>query len=107
MSSFTDAPEAAAILNGAERVRTVFSVNRSPYGQAGFSTPHQEVKDLYSGPSGTFLVHFAFFPGWIRQRVLPLPEGTDLSPEACLAYESEHSNEYSRWYDLAEHKDPG
>ena len=66
-----------------------------------FCMPQQEVKTLYSGSSGYYIVHSAFYVGLTpEQRVLSLP--ADLNLDSCLLYESKHEDDYSPWYKMTE-----
>ena len=102
MTGYQDPANVKALLKGAKPVRTLSDVNNHPYGAAVFSMPQQEVKTLFSGPSGNFIVHCAF---WVNgappeARVLSLPAGLD--PDSFLVYESEHHGDYSTWYKMDE-----
>ena len=102
MTGYQDPADVKALLKGAKPVRTLSDVNNHPYGAAVFSMPQQEVKTLFSGPSGNFIVHCAF---WVNgappeARVLSLP--ADLDPDSFRVYESEHQKDYSPWYKMDE-----
>ena len=102
--SYQDSADVKALLKGATQVRTLSDVHNHPYGSGGFCMPQQEIKTLYSGPSGSFIVHCAF---WIsdvpEERVLSLPDG--LSPDSLPDYESKHQKDYSPWYKMDEVSD--
>jgi len=89
VSSYQDSASVITLLRGAKPVRTLSDSLNHPYGANVFCMPQQEVKTLYSGSSGYYIVHSAFYVGLTpEQRVLSLP--ADLNLDSCLLYESKH-----------------
>ena len=97
--SYRDADAVKEILGDARRVRILCDVLHGPNPYC-MGLPEQEVKVLYRGADAWYVILCRFYS--VRppeERVMKLPG--DLDAASVPAYEAEHTEAYSPWYDMA------